>query len=56
MEFHIDQSGKVVLPTQRSLVEQGGFLVHTGEATQPLSSEDLSDDLEKERLRIILAQ
>jgi AbrB family looped-hinge helix DNA binding protein len=41
---------------RRALVEEDGFLVHTGEATRPFSWEDLSEDLEKERLRTFLGQ
>jgi hypothetical protein len=37
-----------------SLVERNGFLVHTGEATRPIDWEDLTDDLERERLKDIL--
>ncbi|MGB8830840.1 MAG: hypothetical protein WCC95_01720 [Candidatus Sulfotelmatobacter sp.] len=37
-----------------SLVERNGFIVHTGEATRPIEWEDLSDDLERERMKDIL--
>lgn len=44
------------LTHQPSLIERNGFLVHTGEPTRPLNWNQLSDDLEQERLRQILGQ
>jgi AbrB family looped-hinge helix DNA binding protein len=43
--------------TQRpSLVERDGFLVHTGQATQTLDWQQLSRDLEQERMKDILGR
>lgn len=43
--------------TQRpSLVERDGFLVHTGQAARAFDWQELSEDLEQERLRDILGQ
>jgi AbrB family looped-hinge helix DNA binding protein len=39
-----------------SLIERDGFLVHTGRAVPSLDWEQLSQDLEEERLRDILGQ
>ncbi len=39
-----------------SLVERGGFLVHTGEVAQGFDWRQLSHDLELERLKDILGQ
>ena len=37
-----------------SLVDRDGFLVHTGHATRAFDWQELSEDLEQERLRDIL--
>ncbi len=39
-----------------SLVERDGFLVHTGQPTRAFDWQQLSDDLEQERLRDILGR
>ncbi len=39
-----------------SLVERDGFLVHTGQATRAFDWQQLSRDLEEERLRDILGR
>jgi AbrB family looped-hinge helix DNA binding protein len=39
-----------------SLVERNGFLVHTGQATHTFDWQQLSTDLEEERLRDILGR
>lgn len=39
-----------------SLLEEDGFLVHTGQAPGSFASQTLFDDLERERLRDILGQ
>jgi AbrB family looped-hinge helix DNA binding protein len=39
-----------------SLVERGGFLVHTGQATRAFDWQQLSRDLEQERLRDIFGK
>jgi len=44
------------LKERPSLVEQDGFLVHTGQATRAFDWRALFDDLEQERLRDILGQ
>jgi hypothetical protein len=41
---------------QPSLVERNGFLVHMGEISPAFDWQQLSDDLERERLRDILCQ
>lgn len=41
---------------QPSLVERNGLLVHTGQATRAFDWQELSDDLEQERLRDILGK
>jgi AbrB family looped-hinge helix DNA binding protein len=48
--------GLVLRPvTERpSLVVRDGFLVHSGQATHPFDWQQISDDLEQERLRDIL--
>jgi AbrB family looped-hinge helix DNA binding protein len=50
--------GLLLLPLRHrpSLVERNGFLVHTGEPTRTLDWDQLSGDLEQERLRDILGQ
>jgi AbrB family looped-hinge helix DNA binding protein len=43
--------------TQRpSLIERDGFLVHTGQPVRAFDWEQLSEDLEQERLRDILGR
>jgi AbrB family looped-hinge helix DNA binding protein len=39
-----------------SLVDHDGFLVHTGQAPRAFDWQELSEDLEQERLRDILGQ
>lgn len=50
--------GVLLRPITRrpSLVENGGFLVHTGQTNRDFDWRQLSDDLEQERLRDILGQ
>lgn len=50
--------GVLLRPITRrpSLVERDGFLVHTGQASRSFDWQQLSDDLEQERLRDILGQ
>jgi AbrB family looped-hinge helix DNA binding protein len=55
----MEASGGLLLRpvTQRpSLVERNGFLVHTGEISPAFDWQQLSEDLEQERLRDILGQ
>ncbi len=43
--------------TQRpSLVERHGFLVHTGQATRAFDWQQLSDDLEQERMQDVFGR
>jgi AbrB family looped-hinge helix DNA binding protein len=53
-----DAGGLLLRPvTQRpSLVERNGFLVHTGVASRAFDWDEISNDLEQERLRNILGQ
>ncbi len=59
-KFEVTEAAEGVLLrpiTQRpSLVERDGFLVHTGQTTRTFDWQQLSDDLEQERLRDILGQ
>jgi AbrB family looped-hinge helix DNA binding protein len=50
--------GVLLRPLTRrpSLVDRDGFLVHTGQATRAFDWQELSEDLEQERLRDILGQ
>jgi len=49
-------NGLLLLPLRRqpALIERDGLLVHTGKPTGTLEWDQLSDDLERERLRDIL--